>query len=190
MPTVTFTAEYQGETFTRTTGSMPYVAITVGSQVIWHKSLEAAHRAATSRQQTWNTNKPADVVPVTPAAINGKLGDWTPHIDGWGDIPASAFAALVDGPKAKVTGKSTGGNSLDGPGTNGRAQRNRKTAAKTPAKTAAPTETPGEVKGAWTADELAWVAANVDLPLDVLARTLSRTVNSVRHKVRAAERAA
>ncbi|AYD82085.1 hypothetical protein I5G60_gp93 [Mycobacterium phage Saguaro] len=102
MATVTFTATHNGETFTRTSGTMPYVAVTVGSQVQWHKSFAAAHKAAVSRVQTYSTGVPADVVPVTPTAINGNLGDWTPEVDGWGDIPAEAFAELV---AAKRAGK-------------------------------------------------------------------------------------
>ncbi len=103
MATITFTATHEGETYTRTSGTMPYVAITVGSQVQWHKSFAAAHKAAVSRTQTYYTNRPAAVVPCAPTAINGKLGDWTPEVDGWGDIPASAFAELVaakNAPKA------------------------------------------------------------------------------------------
>jgi hypothetical protein len=40
----------------------------------------------------------------------------------------------------------------------------------------------------WTADEIAWVSANLDLTLEEIAKVLGRTVNSVRHKVRDAER--
>ena len=93
--TVTFIAEHDGQTYTRTSGTMPYVAITVGSQVQWHKSFAAAHKAATSRTQTYATGVPAEVVPVAVSSIQGKLGDWHPEVDGWGDIPAAAFAALV-----------------------------------------------------------------------------------------------
>ena len=95
MATITFTAEHDGQTYTRTSGTMPYVAITVGSQVQWHKTMASAYKAATSRTQTYYTGVPATVVPVVPAAINGKLGDWHPEVDGWGDIPAAAFAELV-----------------------------------------------------------------------------------------------
>jgi hypothetical protein len=93
--TITFTATHEGETYTRTSGTMPYVAITVGSQVQWHKSFASAHKAAVSRTQTYRTGVPATVIPAVPTAINGKLGDWTPEVDGWGDIPASAFTELV-----------------------------------------------------------------------------------------------
>jgi len=92
---IEFTAVHDGETFTRTTGTMPYVAVTVGSQVQWHKSMEAAQQAAVSKTQTYRTGVPATIVPARPTAIKGKLGDWTPHIDGWGEIPAEAFAELV-----------------------------------------------------------------------------------------------
>lgn len=94
MATITFTGTHNGETFTRTSGTMPYVAISVGSQVIWHKSFAAAHKAAVSRQQTWSTGKPAEVVPVIPTAINGKITA-EDFAEGWGDIPASAFTELV-----------------------------------------------------------------------------------------------
>lgn len=40
-------------------------------------------------------------MPVTPTAIKGKLGEWMPDIDGWGEIPASAFAELVAAKNAK-----------------------------------------------------------------------------------------
>lgn len=93
--TITFTATLNGETFERTSGTMPYVAVSVGSQVQWHKSFAAAHKAAVSRTQTYSTGVPAEVIPALPTKINGKLGDWTPEVDGWGDIPASAFTELV-----------------------------------------------------------------------------------------------
>jgi hypothetical protein len=119
MATVTFTAILpSGEAVTRTSGTMPYVAISVGSQIIWHKSFAAAHKAATSRQQTWNTNGvPAQVIPALPTAINGKI-DADFAQGGWGDIPESALQLLVE---AKLGGKpvnltpkgaqATGGNS-------------------------------------------------------------------------------
>lgn len=133
MATVTFTAidPATGEAFTRTSGTMPYVAITIGSQVIWHKSFAAAYKATTSRQQTYRTGVPAVVVPAVPTAINGKITAET-FAEGWGDIPAAAFADLVAaklaGKSANVTpkgAKATGGNSLDGPGSNGLAQHLR-----------------------------------------------------------------
>lgn len=94
---IEFTAALpDGTTVTRTSGTMPYVAITYGSQIQWHKTMAAAMKAAVSRAQTYRTGAPAKVIPVTPTAIKGKLGTWTPHIDGWGDIPASAFTALVE----------------------------------------------------------------------------------------------
>lgn len=102
MATITFTATHDGETFTRTSGTMPYVAITVGSQVQWHKSFAAAHKAAVSRTQTWKTGVPATVVPAFPTAINGKI-DGSEFTEGWGDIPASAFTELVE---AKLGGKA------------------------------------------------------------------------------------
>lgn len=117
--TVTFTAEHNGQTYTRTSGTMPYVAITVGSQVQWHKSFAAAHKAATSRTQTYATGVPAEVVPVVPTAIQGKLGDWHPEVDGWGDIPAAAFAELVaakaaPAPAAKAVKVNSRGESVSG----------------------------------------------------------------------------
>lgn len=104
--TVTFTATIPAErgsdykdsaqgVTTRTSGTMPYVAVVFGDSETWHKSFAAAHKAATSRQHTWRTGKPGTVVPCYPTKINGKLGDWTPEVDGWGDIPASAFTELV-----------------------------------------------------------------------------------------------
>jgi Xaa-Pro aminopeptidase len=102
---IEFTAvEADGTTHTRSSGTMPYVAVTVGSQVQWHKSMEAAQQAAVSRTQTWKTGVPATIIPATPTAIKGKLGDWTPHIDGWGEIAPEAFAELVaakSAPKGK-----------------------------------------------------------------------------------------
>lgn len=93
---IEFTAvEADGTTHTRTSGTMPYVAVTVGSQVQWHKSLASAEQAAVSKGQTYRTGVPATIVPATPTAIKGKLGDWTPHIDGWGEIAPEAFAELV-----------------------------------------------------------------------------------------------
>ena len=95
MATITFTAtEADGTEHTRTSGTMPYVAISVGSQVIWHKSFAAAYKAAASRQQTWRTGKVAEVIPAYPTKINGKI-DADTFAEGWGDIPASAFEALV-----------------------------------------------------------------------------------------------
>lgn len=95
MATITFTAtEADGTEHTRTSGTMPYVAISVGSQVIWHKSFAAAYKAASSRQQTWRTGKVAEVIPAYPTKINGKI-DADTFAEGWGDIPASAFEALV-----------------------------------------------------------------------------------------------
>lgn len=137
MATVTFTAivPATGEAFSRTSGTMAYVAISVGSQVIWHKSFAAAHKAATSRQQTYRTGVPATVIPAVPTALNGKVTAEM-FADGWGDIPASAFTELVEaklaGKKANVTpvgAKATGGNSLDGPGSNGWAMAQRAHAA-------------------------------------------------------------
>ena len=96
MATITFTATdpKTGETYTRTSGTMPYVAVSVGSQVQWHKTFAAAHKAAVSKVQTWQTGKPADVIPAVPTAINGKI-DADDFAEGWGDIPAEAFAELV-----------------------------------------------------------------------------------------------
>ncbi|AGT14004.1 hypothetical protein PHELEMICH_90 [Mycobacterium phage Phelemich] len=101
---IEFTAVHEGHTYTRTSGTMPYVAITVGSQVQWHKTMASAAKASTSREQTYSTGVPATIVPVKPTAIKGKLGEWMPDIDGWGEIPASAFAELV---AAKNKGKVT-----------------------------------------------------------------------------------
>lgn len=77
-----------GRVVTRTSGTMPYVA-TVGG-VTWHKTFAAAYKSAASPRGAYGP-----VIPVIPTKIKGKLGDWTPHIDGWGDIPASAFTELV-----------------------------------------------------------------------------------------------
>ena len=71
-----------------------------GSQAVysWHKTVAAAYTAA----RTGYTGKvaathggTADVLLVVPTAIKGKLGDWHPEVNGWGDIPASAFTELV-----------------------------------------------------------------------------------------------
>jgi hypothetical protein len=132
MASVTFTAILpDGQAVTRSSGTMPYVAISYGSQVIWHKSFAAAYKAATSRQQTYKTGVPAQVIPALPTAISGKITAET-FAEGWGDIPAAHFAELVAaklaGKTANVTPKgatATGGNSLNGPGSNGWAMANR-----------------------------------------------------------------
>ncbi|AYP70082.1 hypothetical protein I5G62_gp96 [Mycobacterium phage CRB2] len=104
MATITFTAIHDGETYTRTSGTMPYVAITVGSQVQWHKSFAAAHKAAVSRTQTWSTGKPAEVIPAYPTAVNGKVtaedvAEIAEH--GWGDIEKERLLAVY---QAKLSG--------------------------------------------------------------------------------------
>jgi hypothetical protein len=93
MATITFTATNQatGEVATRSSGTMPYTHAVFGTGVTWHKSMASAFKAATSRQH----DSSGTVVPAVPTAINGKLGDWTPEVDGWGEIPAEAFAELA-----------------------------------------------------------------------------------------------
>jgi hypothetical protein len=91
-----------GTVVTRTSGTMPYVAITDGDTLIWHQSLAAAHKAATSRQQTWKSGVPAKVIPVTMTAIIGKMNNWAPEVNGWGEIPAEAFTELVAAKRAPV----------------------------------------------------------------------------------------
>lgn len=87
---IEFTAtEADGTVHTRTSGTMPYVAFAGGT---WHKSYAAAVKASTDRYHAAGTK----VIAVVPTKIVGKLGDWTPQLDGWGDIPASAFTALVE----------------------------------------------------------------------------------------------
>lgn len=97
---IEFTATHDGTTETRTSGTMPYVAAVFGVGVTWHKSIAAAHKAAKSGQHIHNNPAGGVVVPAIPTAIVGKLGDWTPEVDGWGDIPASAFTELVAAKKA------------------------------------------------------------------------------------------
>ena len=100
MAKIEFTAVTpEGETVTRTTGTMPYVAYAGGT---WHKTFASAHKAATDRYHAPGTK----VVPVLPTAIIGKLGDWTPEVDGWGDIPASAFTELVANKRAGRKGQA------------------------------------------------------------------------------------
>ncbi|APQ42353.1 hypothetical protein PBI_RICH_95 [Mycobacterium phage Rich] len=97
---IEFTAQIPGTEdapVTRTSGTMPYVATVDG--VTWHKSFASAYKAAQGRQ----FGPGATVYPVLPTAIKGKLGDWTPEIDGWGEIPASAFTELVAAKNASKT---------------------------------------------------------------------------------------
>lgn len=93
---IEFTAQVPGTEdapITRSSGTMPYVAYAGGT---WHKSFASAHKAATDRYHAPGTK----VYPVLPTKITGKLGDWTPEVDGWGDIPASAFTELVAAKRA------------------------------------------------------------------------------------------
>lgn len=60
MASIDFTATHDGETYTRSSGTMPYVAISVGSQVMWHKTFAAAHAAAKGKYQTHRTGKVAE----------------------------------------------------------------------------------------------------------------------------------
>lgn len=97
MASIDFAATHNGETYTRSSGTMPYTHITVGSQVIWHKSYAAAVKAASSRQQTWNTHRNADIVPVIAEKFNGKVSaEWAATAEtGWGEIPAEVMANLL-----------------------------------------------------------------------------------------------
>lgn len=106
MATITFTATLpSGETVTRTSGTMPYVATVNG--VTWHKTFASAQKAATGRQH----GPGAQVIPVVPTAINGKITaeDWA---DGWGEIDREVLATLVaakladQAPKAKAPRKA------------------------------------------------------------------------------------
>lgn len=111
---IEFTATLpDGTTETRTTGTMPYIAASIivlgdGSATVysWHKTADAAHKAARTgytAKVAANRGGKAAVVPVVPTAIKGKLGTWEPHVKGWGDIPAEAFTDLV---AAKAAPKS------------------------------------------------------------------------------------
>lgn len=98
MATITFTGiTAEGETVTRTSGTMPYVAYAGGT---WHKSFAAAHKAATDRYHAPGTK----VIPVYPTAVNGKVtaedvAEIAEH--GWGDIDRERLLAVY---QAKLAG--------------------------------------------------------------------------------------
>lgn len=96
MATITFTAvdPQDGKAYTRTSGTMPYVAAVFGDSFTWHKTFASAYKAAQSRQHTWKSGKPGTVVEALPTAINGKIAaDFAEG--GWGDIPEATLAPLV-----------------------------------------------------------------------------------------------
>jgi hypothetical protein len=128
MATVTFTAVHPttGETVTRSSGTMPYVAVVFGDGLTWHKTFAAARLAAKSSQHTWKSGRIGKVVLATPTAINGKI-EADEFSGGWGDIPASAFTELV---AAKNTPK-------DAPADDAKARRAAKARARRAAAKAA-----------------------------------------------------
>lgn len=87
MPTITFTATApNGETFTRTSGTMPYTSVLMvadpGTEnwapYSWHRSEAAAHKAANG---TYVTRYQRRVVPAVPTSVQGKVtagqfADW------------------------------------------------------------------------------------------------------------------
>ncbi|AUX82294.1 hypothetical protein SEA_ITSYBITSY1_89 [Mycobacterium phage ItsyBitsy1] len=117
----TFTVDLpNGETVTRTSGTMPYIAATIivaadGEAFVhtWHKSslaAEANARTGYGAKRAQQLGGQAIVVPVRITAVSGKLGDWHPEVDGWGEIAPEAFAEVV---AAKVAPKvATGADVL------------------------------------------------------------------------------
>ncbi|QBZ72613.1 hypothetical protein SEA_COFFEE_91 [Mycobacterium phage Coffee] len=102
----TFTVDLpNGETVTRTSGTMPYIAATIIVQAdgeafvhTWHKSslaAEANARTGYGAKRAQQLGGQAIVVPVRITAVAGKLGDWHPEVDGWGEIAPEAFAEVV-----------------------------------------------------------------------------------------------
>ncbi|WYA78746.1 hypothetical protein Vic_00089 [Mycolicibacterium phage Vic9] len=102
----TFTVDLpNGETETRTSGTMPYIAATIIVQAdgeafvhTWHKSslaAEANARTGYGAKRAQQLGGQAIVVPVRITAVAGKLGDWHPEVDGWGEIAPEAFAEVV-----------------------------------------------------------------------------------------------
>ncbi|UVK61496.1 hypothetical protein SEA_BLOCKER23_92 [Mycobacterium phage Blocker23] len=117
----TFTVDLpNGEVATRTSGTMPYIAATIIVQAdgeafvhTWHKSslaAEANARTGYGAKRAQQLGGQAIVVPVRITAVAGKLGDWHPEVDGWGEIAPEAFAEVV---AAKVAPKvATGADVL------------------------------------------------------------------------------
>ncbi|AXH69094.1 hypothetical protein SABELLA_92 [Mycobacterium phage Sabella] len=102
----TFTVDLpNGEVATRTSGTMPYIAATIivaadGEAFVhtWHKSslaAEANARTGYGAKRAQQLGGQAIVVPVRITAVAGKLGDWHPEVDGWGEIAPEAFAEVV-----------------------------------------------------------------------------------------------
>ncbi|AVE00379.1 hypothetical protein SEA_OPIA_93 [Mycobacterium phage Opia] len=102
----TFTVDLpNGEVATRTSGTMPYIAATIIVQAdgeafvhTWHKSslaAEANARTGYGAKRAQQLGGQAIVVPVRITAVAGKLGDWHPEVDGWGEIAPEAFAEVV-----------------------------------------------------------------------------------------------
>lgn len=103
MPTITFTATApNGAEFTRTSGTMPYVAVLVVSRdgsdwgdYSWHKTAEAAHKAAATGYAAKAGYPHRRVVPAVPTSVQGKV-----HAGQFDDWPQGC-AELVD---AKLAG--------------------------------------------------------------------------------------
>lgn len=112
MATFTFTATApNGSEATRTTGSMPYVAVLMTADpgkdnwgpYSWHKTQAAAVKAS---QSSAHQGRQTEVVPAVPTSVQGKI-TVAEVADGWGDIPADVLVALVEAtaagkPKAKA----------------------------------------------------------------------------------------
>jgi len=112
--TVTFAATVGDRTETRTSGTMPYVAVSaivddkgVGAVFSWHKTYAAAHQAARTgytAQVALSNGKRAVVLPATPTKVNGKVTDEFQALatTGWGDIPAEVMAKVIASKTAKA----------------------------------------------------------------------------------------
>ncbi|ABD58216.1 hypothetical protein PBI_COOPER_99 [Mycobacterium phage Cooper] len=104
--TVTFTATAaNGETYTRTSGTMPYTHVLMvnNSAYSWHKSPAAAEKARSGKvgahfaEQGWES----DVVPAVPTSVQGvvALGDF-PADQGWQQEAIDALIEAKNAPKA------------------------------------------------------------------------------------------
>ncbi|AGU92009.1 hypothetical protein ADAWI_98 [Mycobacterium phage Adawi] len=113
MATVTFTATApNGDTFTRTTGSMAYTHVlmtgnedgTSWGPYSWHKSAAAAAKAGSGKTGAYFAEHGyrAEVVPAVPTSVQGvvEVGDFSAD-DGWQEEAINALIEAKNAPKAK-----------------------------------------------------------------------------------------
>ncbi|AER49010.1 hypothetical protein SEA_DONNY_97 [Mycobacterium phage Donny] len=100
-----------GETFTRTSGTMPYthVLMTGGSEgdgwgpYSWHKSYAAAEKARSGKTGAYFATKGyrSEIVEAVPTAVRGKavVGEFTAE-NGWAEDAINALIEAKNAPKA------------------------------------------------------------------------------------------